>query len=185
MLAQYKHHIGVLLITLSVAAAIAFAQQVTAKHVRNFGEVNKSIYRGGEPSSIGIEELGAMGVKTVIDLRLRSAATQEEKQQVEKLKMKYISYPLAEFSAPNKTQIEDLLALLAHSDSGTIFIHCRRGKDRTGTIIACYRIQHDHWTNQRALAEANRYGMSYLERGMRAFIAHFHALSPDQVASGQ
>ena len=30
---------------------------------------------------------------------------------------------------------------------GPIFVHCRRGKDRTGTVIACYRIQHDGWAN--------------------------------------
>jgi protein tyrosine/serine phosphatase len=185
VLAHHKRRLTVLFATITLASLSVLAQQPAAKHVRNFGEVNKSIYRGGEPSTVGIEELGAMGVKTVIDLRLRSAATQEEKQQVQKLGMKYISYPLGEFSAPSKTQVEDLLALLAHSDSGTVFIHCRRGKDRTGTIIACYRIQHDHWANQKALAEANQYGMSHLERGMRAFIAHFQALSPNQVAGGQ
>jgi tyrosine-protein phosphatase SIW14 len=162
-----------------------FAQEPAANHVRNFGEVNKSIYRGGEPSSVGIEELGAMGVKTVVDLRLQSGATQVEKQQVEKLGMKYISCPLAEFSAPGKDQVEQLLSLLEHPNSGITFIHCRRGKDRTGTIVACYRIQHDHWTNQRAVAEADHYGMSYFERGMRSFIAHFQPLTPSQILTGQ
>jgi tyrosine-protein phosphatase SIW14 len=159
-----------------ITASISAAQQ-PAKHVRNLGQVSSFLYRGGEPSSVGIEELGAMGIKTIIDLRLRSASTYMEKQQVEKLGMKYIGFPLGELSAPTNTQVEQLLTLLIRHDSGPIFIHCRRGKDRTGMIIACYRIQHDHWTNAEAQAEANKYGMSHLERAMRSYISQFRALS--------
>ena len=183
MAARYKHCQWAAAVWL--LAACAFAQEPAANHVRNFGEVNKYIYRGAEPSGAGLEELGAMGVKTVIDLRLQSAATQAEKQQAEKLGIKYVSYPLAEFSAPGKDQVEQLLSLLEQPNSGITFIHCRRGKDRTGTIIACYRIQHDHWTNQRAMAEADHYGLSYFERGMRSFIAHFQAVTPNQMPVGQ
>jgi len=162
-------------VALALSTLLASAQQpAAAKHVRNFGQVNAALFRGGEPSSVGIEELGAMGVKTVIDLRQHGAETETEKKAAEKLGMKYVNFPLAELSAPTKAQVDELLAMLSRSDIGPVFIHCRRGKDRTGTIIACYRIQHDHWTNTRALAEAQSYGMSLFERGMRAYIAHFH-----------
>jgi protein tyrosine/serine phosphatase len=63
--------------------------------------------------------------------------------------------------------------MLLRNDSGPIFLHCRRGKDRTGTIVACYRIQHDNWDNRRALEEAGHFGMSSLERAMRSYIEHF------------
>jgi protein tyrosine/serine phosphatase len=51
-----------------------------------------------------------------------------------------------------------------------VFIHCIHGCDRTGTMIACYRIAHDQWSNKAALAEAKRYGLSSLERGMMKYI---------------
>jgi protein tyrosine/serine phosphatase len=54
-----------------------------------------------------------------------------------------------------------------------VFVHCRRGKDRTGTVIACYRIQHDGWDNRHALEEAKEHGMSSFERAMRAYILSF------------
>jgi hypothetical protein len=44
-------------------------------------------------------------------------------------------------------------------------------------VIACYRIQHDGWGNDRALEEAKEYGMSFVERGMRSFILHFSSAS--------
>lgn len=176
MVAFYKRRILACAVVCVMAAPFAAAQQ-PAKHVRNFGQVNKSVYRGGEPSSVGIEELGAMGIKTIIDLRQRSGATDTEKKEAEKLGIKYIGFPLAELSAPTNAQVEELLKHLIRPNSGPIFIHCRRGKDRTGTIIACYRIQHDRWTNAEALAEANKYGMSHLERGMRSYISHFRSFS--------
>ncbi len=39
--------------------------------------------------------------------------------------------------------------------------------------IACYRIEHDHWTNQQALTESKSFGMSSMEIAMQRFILHF------------
>jgi protein tyrosine/serine phosphatase len=55
-------------------------------------------------------------------------------------------------------------------------VHCWRGKDRTGTIIACYRIQHDGWSSRQALKEAEQRGLSHAEFGMRSFILKFSPL---------
>ncbi len=181
MFTPYRKWLLVLILSAS-GVLPGMAQQPPCPHVRNFAKVSDSIYRGGEPSDVGMAELGAMGIKIVVDLREPSGATHSEKRQVEKLGMRYVSVPMGEFSAPTKDQIEQLLALLIHPDANPLFIHCRRGKDRTGTVIACYRIQHDHWTNREAQAEANQHGMSSLERAMRSYIAHFKALQPDQLA---
>ena len=119
-----------------------------------------------------------MGVKLVIDLREAGEGTEFERQQVEKLGMKYVNIPFPPFSAPSQTQVDHVLTLL-EDDSQHIFVHCRRGKDRTGTVIACYRIQHDHWESRQALEEAKKYGISRAEPGMRSYILHFspHTLS--------
>jgi hypothetical protein len=37
-------------------------------------------------------------------------------------------------------------------------------------------MQHDKWTLEKALAEANRYGISIFERGMKKFVADFSKL---------
>lgn len=118
-----------------------------------------------------------MGVKIDIDLRTKKEGTEIEKKAAEQLGIKYVNIPLPELSAPGKEDIQRVLKLLLSNNSGTIFVHCRRGKDRTGTIIACYRIQHDGWDNRRALAEAKQHGMSFAERGMRAYILRFTPLT--------
>ncbi len=159
---------------------LGIAADAPAAHVRNFGQVNDHIYRGGEPSLVGLQELGAMGVKVIIDLRETSGATDFEKHEAEKLHMKYVNVPMPALSAPTKEEVDRVLSLLTPANTDHVFVHCRRGKDRTGTVIACYRIQHDGWDNRRALDEAKKYGISMAERGMRSYILHF---SPQPLAS--
>jgi protein tyrosine/serine phosphatase len=161
-----------LLLTLVFSAAV-FAADLPAIHVNNLGKVNGHLLRGAEPSPAAMQELGAAGVKLVIDLRVPGKGTEMEKELAQKLGIRYVNIPLPPLSAPKPEQVGGVLKLITENDSGTVFVHCRRGKDRTGTVIACYRIQHDGWPNDRALEEAKEYGMSAAERGMRAFIAHF------------
>jgi tyrosine-protein phosphatase SIW14 len=144
----------------------------TVPQIGNFHQVNEHIFRGAQPSPLGLQGLAAFGVKRVIDLREPGAQTKFEEEQLEKLGLKYINIPFRQLSAPSNDQIEAVLKLLEHTQTPT-FIHCRRGKDRTGTAIACYRVQHDGWDNERALREARSYGMSNLERGMQHYILHF------------
>jgi tyrosine-protein phosphatase SIW14 len=153
------------------------AEPPAAADVRNFGQVNDRLYRGAAPSAVAMQELGSMGVKLVIDLRESGSASTEEKAQAEKLGMRYVNIPLRPTSAPTQDEISHVLTLFSQNETSRIFVHCRRGKDRTGTVIACYRIQHDGWASKKAQAEANSYGMSRVERGMRSFIDHFTPLT--------
>ena len=142
-------------------------------HVRNFGQVNDHLYRGGEPTAEELRELSAIKIGTDIDLREAGSATENERRIAEGLGMHYVNVPMNGFSAPSQAEVKRVLTLIFPDDAGKVFVHCRRGKDRTGTIIACYRIEHDGWDHQRAQQEANRYGMSWTERGMRSFIIAF------------
>lgn len=169
-------------VSLLCLVQLSLAAETAATHVRNFDRVNERVFRGGEPSLVGLQELGAMGVKIDIDLREPGEGIEVEKRAAEKLNMKYVNIPLSPFSAPSKEQMERVLSLLLQNDSGTAYVHCRRGKDRTGTVVACYRIQHDGWDNRRALAEARQHGMSFVERGMQAYILHFIPFTVPTVA---
>ena len=69
-----------------------------------------------------------------------------------------------------------MVLALIDASPGPVFIHCQHGCDRTGTIVACYRMKHDQWTFEKAIAEANHYGLSMFERGMKRFIQDFGKL---------
>ena len=160
---------------LSAAAALAGQDSLP-----NFNMVNDQILRGGQPSDDGFKKLAERGVKTVIDLRwVDEHSIAHEKQIVETDGMRFVSVPMKGIGAPTQEQVSKTLDVLEDSDNWPVFVHCRRDSDRTGTVLACYRISHDHWKNQKALEEAKTYGLSSFERAMRSFIEHFR---PDQGA---
>jgi len=161
------------LITILALAVSCFASEVPG--VGNFHQVNDHVYRGAQPSPQGFESLAKLGVKTVIDLRGGTGRSNGEKKVVEAAGMRYINIPLDGLKAPSDAEVAKLLTMFDDSKTGPVFIHCRRGADRTGTICACYRISHDHWENDKALSEAKQFGMSWTERAMQWYVMHFGA----------
>ncbi len=138
-----------------------------------FLQINDHLYRGAQPAAEGWKSLQKLGVHAVIDLRASGARSVREEKAVEELGMKYYSVPFRPLSAPTDRQIRTVLALIGDSNNWPVFIHCEHGRDRTGTVIACYRIQYDAWSNERALEEARENGLSSVERGMRGYIIRF------------
>jgi len=116
-----------------------------------------------------------MGIKTVLDLRGGSIHKPKEKKWVEAAGMQYVSIRLSGLFPPKERQMAEILALLEDRARGPVFVHCRRGDDRAGMVIACYRIAHDHWTNRKALEEARHVGLSPFEPLMRRYILKFDA----------
>ncbi len=160
-----------LIAALSIAPLVA--AEAVVPGVPNFHEVNEHIYRGGQPSREGFKSLAKKGVRTIVDLRGGEEAGGWEGKDVEAAGMHYIHVPMAGLRAPTDQQIATVLALLDDSSGWPVFIHCRRGADRTGTVVACYRIAHDRWDNQKALKEARMDGMSWVEKAMQQYILRF------------
>jgi len=140
--------------------------------IANFGKVNDSLYRGGQPDLQAMQQLKALGVKSVINLRMTNDVWKGEQAAATAGWMAYTNIPLHALSAPTDAQVTSVLAAISNMPK-PVFVHCQYGCDRTGTIIACYRIQQDHWANSSALKEAEVYGISPFEVGMRSYILHF------------
>jgi tyrosine-protein phosphatase SIW14 len=161
---------GLLALSLSVARLPA-ASIPDVPGVPNFHQVDEHVYRGAQPRNQGFTGLAKLGIKTVIDLRGETS----EETAVERAGMHYVRLPWSGYRAPDESQIHTVLSVLNNSSDWPVFVHCKRGADRTGTAIACYRIEHDHWTNQQALTEAKTFGMSSMEVAMQHFILRFAA----------
>jgi len=138
----------------------------------NFGRVSDTLYRGAQPDEHGLANLRRLGVATIIDLRMADDSWTGEATAARLNGMGYVNVPLPGFSAPTPAAVTRVLALIDTSPS-PVFVHCEHGADRTGTIVACYRIQHDGWTAEQALVEARRYGLSNWEFGMKRFVQEF------------
>jgi tyrosine-protein phosphatase SIW14 len=153
--------------TLIIPFALAAAQPVG---VPNFHQVSEQIYRGAQPTPEGFQELAKMGIKTVVDLRREEPQVRGERRMVEALGMKFLSVPMS-MQAPTEEQVSRVMQEL-NSNAGPVFVHCHGGRDRTGTVIACYRKAHDAWDSQKALQEADLDGMRR-DVGMRKYVRKF------------
>lgn len=165
-------------ICLSLAAAFSSGASLPLTGVENFYKVDDQVYRGAQPNATGFASLAKLGVKTIIDLReLGEHSQTSEETTVKELGMQYVSIPLKRMATPDNGVVSRILGLLDDSASGPVFVHCKRGADRTGAIIACYRISHDSWEPKRALSEARNDGMSFFQRSMQKYVLHFEPAS--------
>ncbi len=138
--------------------------------VGNFEKVDAHVYRGAQPTDAGFLNLAKLGVQTVVDLQKGGARSLAEEKIVEAAGMRYLSVPMKGMEAPSNESVAKVLAVLEDSVTGPVFVHCHRGADRTGGVIACYRIEHDHWNNDRALAEAKSMGMSWFQKAIQHYV---------------
>ena len=161
------------MLLLTAAMCVAGERGVpTLEGITNFGKVNERLFRGAQPDAAGIASLARLGIKSIINLRMTNEVWKGEEAQSQARGIIYTNVPLRGIGRPTDTQVAMLLALIEHLPA-PVFVHCRYGCDRTGTIIACHRIDHDHWSNEAALEEARKYGLSPLEQSMIKFVREF------------
>jgi len=131
------------------------------------------VFRGAQPTSEGFAFLAKLGVKRVVDLRESGARSKAEEKLVTADGMTYVNVPMTGLKAPTAMEVAKILGILEDAAAGPVFVHCKRGADRTGAVIAAYRIDHNGWDNTRALQEARALGMSPFQLPRQAFISAF------------
>ena len=165
----------VLTIGFTCSTSVSVGQSDTEyQELPNFHHVNKNRYRGAQPRAGGFRTLARLGIKTVVNLRDDDARARAEDTEVQAAGLRYLNVPLDNLGRPADDKIERVLAIIEAPENQPVFVHCKRGADRTGTIVAIYRIEHDGWTSERAKAEADRYGMAVWQFGMKDYIHDYY-----------
>ena len=147
-------------------------------HIDNFGRISDSYYRGAQPSEQGFADLAALGVKTVIDLT--SEEHGNERAMVERAGMKFYRIPLTTSAWPPDTAISLFLKLVTDPADQPVFVHCQGGRHRTGVMTAVYRMTHDSWTADHAVAEMKQYGFERFPTHpkLRRFVFDYYSHLP-------
>jgi protein tyrosine phosphatase (PTP) superfamily phosphohydrolase (DUF442 family) len=163
-----------LLLALSVCS-FAIGQSIAPSiDLPNLSKVNETLYRGGQPTEAGIGQLAAMGIKTVLDLRDNDGRAKREESWARAAGLNFINIPLSNIFGPKDAKIDEILKQIDLADNQPVFVHCKRGSDRTGTVIAVYRITHDSWTGDQATAEAKKFGLGWWQFWMKDYIEDYY-----------
>jgi len=137
----------------------------------NVGRVTAGVLRGAQPNKDGYATLKAMGVKTVIDMR----TSESEKAQVEAAGMRAVAIPIEMTRDGLKEKVERVVALMADPANQPVYVHCRHGQDRTGIVVAAYRMKQQGWSLAEAEAEMQAFGFNDVWVNFKKFIRGYGA----------
>lgn len=135
----------------------------------NFGKINDHYYRGAQPLARQYDDLKAIGVKTIIDLR--DDARPYAKEAAEGAGLRYINLPLNDKRYPPKDAAERFLKVANDENNWPTYVHCAGGRHRTGAMTAVYRMTVDGWDIGRAYAEMKQYDF-YTRNGHQPYKAY-------------
>jgi tyrosine-protein phosphatase SIW14 len=140
----------------------------------NFHQINENLFRGGQPTTEGLKRLARLGVKTIINFRDRQENVMREKILTESMGLRFINLRLSNWFKAKDSEIEAVLQEILKPENHPVFIHCKRGADRTGTIAAIYRMKFEGWTAKQANDEAKKHGIGWWQVWMKDYIHNYY-----------
>lgn len=134
----------------------SWAQPLTRPGLSNLNQVTPTLYRGAQPTAKGFRTLQEMGVKTVINLR-------HFHSDAKLLKGTTLRPVHIEVSTVDPEHHEMVAFLKAVTDPAAqpVFVHCQHGADRTGLMIAIYRMVVQGWAKDDAIRELREGGYGF------------------------
>ena len=133
-----------------------WAQPIGGKGLSNTHAVSLDLYRGAQPTADGFKTLEAMGVKSIINLR----NLHSDRDAMEGTGMKYFRLHV-DTLLPEDDEVESFVQILAKADNLPVFVHCRHGSDRTGLMVAVYRVVFQGWSKEQAIQEMRDGGYGF------------------------
>jgi protein tyrosine/serine phosphatase len=138
--------LAMLLLPLSAQAmspAQALAELSGANGPERFAVVREGLYRGGQPTPHHLALLRAVGVDTILNLRLGYGSAHAEAAEAARLGMRAVD---VSFSGLFRVDAPFLMrAIEAIREGGRVYVHCRLGRDRTSLVIALERVILEGW----------------------------------------
>jgi protein tyrosine phosphatase (PTP) superfamily phosphohydrolase (DUF442 family) len=133
------------------------AQPINLEGVKNLYKVSDDLYRSGQPTKAGLRNLKAMGIKTILNLRCfhwdRLFKSGEDECRYEHI------YFMAWH--PMVKDVVRFLRIVTDPTRTPVLLHCHRGSERAGTMVAVYRIAVQGWSKEEAIREMTEGGFGF------------------------
>ena len=150
-------------LAVAVLLAAGCATPKMTHGIPNLDEVERGIWRGGQPTDEGWRWLVSAGVNRVVKLNPPNEA---DDTVARLLGLEVLDLPISLTAqitgVPSPARLD---AAVAAIQPGT-FIHCTHGEDRTGLVLGLWRVRECGWTKRRAHAEMLDHGFHPLLRGL-------------------
>ncbi len=133
-----------------------WAQPVSLAGVPNLYRVTTDLYRSSQPTLLGMGNLKALGVKTIVNLR----SFHSDRDEIGQTPLAY-EHIFMKTWHPEEEEVVRFLKIVTDPARTPVLVHCQYGSDRTGTMVAVYRIAVQGWTKAEALREMTQGGYGF------------------------
>jgi len=134
----------------------------------NYAKVSEALHRGGQPTAEGFAELRKMGIKTVVDLR----ALHSDRDKLEGSGLQYVRIYCKAWH-PEDEDVVKFLQVLRDPKNYPVFVHCQHGADRTGMMVAAYRVVEQGWSVEDAAKELDKFGFHTIWTEIARYLRDF------------
>ncbi len=135
-----------------------WAQPVLNSSIGNLYKVSDDLYRSEQVGANDLPDLRALGIRTIYNLRHHH----DDSQKLAKAGITLLSH---ELNAGSVTA-QDLKEILEDIRKAPkpVLVHCWHGSDRTGFVVAGYRVAFQKWSKEAAAEELRSGGYGYHAR---------------------
>ena len=133
-----------------------WAQPVNLKGVPNLHKVSDDLYRSAQPTPGGMQQLQQLGIKTIVNLR----SFHSDRDDIGQTGLAYEHIYMKAWH-PEEQDAVRFLRIVTDPERTPVLVHCQHGADRTGSMVALYRIAVQDWTKEAAIREMTRGGFGY------------------------
>jgi protein tyrosine/serine phosphatase len=141
----------------ALARDASWAKPLKLAGASNLNQMSETLFRSAQPTAEGFKQLEVQyHIVTDIDLRLSHSDAPF-----------LAGTKIAPATAPMSTLMSDadvikaLRLIVAAEKQGPVLVHCQRGADRTGVVMAMYRVVIQGWPKEKAIAEMEQGGFAY------------------------
>ncbi len=132
-----------------------WAQPVQVEGLPNLHRVSGKLYRSAQPTAEGMRAAERLGIRTVVSLR--SGQRDAPLALGTDLLLRHV--PMRAWDPHFPAAVAALSAIAV--SPGPVLVHCWHGADRTGMVVALYRMLEQGWTREAAIREMLEGGYGY------------------------
>ncbi len=148
--------LGGVLLVFAGATGRTWAAPVPLADSDNFFQVAKHLYRSAQPSAEGMRAYEKFGIRTVINLR----AFHSDAEEVRGTELTLVEIPILTWDAAKDALVIRVLQAIRDAEK-PVLVHCQHGADRTGLMMAAFRMVEQDWSKAEALDELRNGGFGF------------------------
>ena len=165
-----------LVIALAASAAHAgegaarSAQPISLPGTKNLYKVSDTLYRSAQPDAEGFRNLKELGIVTVVNLR----SYHSDRDEIGDTGLGYEHLYMKAWH-PERKELMAFLRIATDPKRQPVLVHCQHGSDRTGAMVAAYRIVVQGWEKKDAVAEltSEQYGFHKVWKNLPSWVLEF------------